>query len=455
MKLADRVAFSVSRSDRLIKHGARYWRIPLYSNAFYLMLGNGLGALLGIVFWAVAAHFYTTDAVGLIAAAIAAMAMLGSLSNLGLGIGLIRFLPGSGERTVPRINYSLTIVILLSILLSVIFLLGLGTWSPALIFFRRNAAAFIVFAIFTAATAITGVIDSIFVALRHAGFVTARGLLFTGLKLVLAIMLAGVSQAYGIFNSWGAALCVSLILSFFLFLPNLIHGYLPMPNLNWRGTGELMRYSLVNNLANLLAGLPGQLLPMMLLSRLGAQANAYFYVAWQIMAALLLIPFSISTSLFAEGCHDERELMDNAWRSLGLALAILVPLAIVIIVFSAFLLRIFGAAYAQNSSGLLQVLALSLFPVSVNQVFFTILRVQKRLKLLTALNGLIALAALLISYLLLPAMGTLGAGVGWLAGQGLAALWIIIGQGRNRMVWQKLSSLLSREVAEKNQEGGE
>ena len=36
----------------------RYRNIPLYYNAVYLIIGNVLGALLGFVFWFMAARLY-------------------------------------------------------------------------------------------------------------------------------------------------------------------------------------------------------------------------------------------------------------------------------------------------------------------------------------------------------------------------------------------------------------
>jgi len=416
----------------------RFWHVPLYSNALYLLAGNGLGAALGFVFWAVAARFYSTGDVGTMSAAIAALGLLGSLSNLGLGVGIIRFLPREDRQATDLINFSLSLVFITGALLAVIFLLGTGLWSPGLGSFRQDAGRFIVFTLFTAFTAMVSVADGVFIARRRAGFAMGRGLSMNVIKLILVAVFVGTLQAYGIFTSWGSALSISLLLGLFFFLPRLVPGFLPSPNLGWHGRGEMVRYSLVNNGASLLSGLPGQLLPIILLGRLGAEANAFFFIAWQIMSALAMVPMSVSTSLFAEGCHDEKELLGNTWRSLRLAFAILTPLIIALLFFSAPLLRVFGAEYAGHSTRLLQLLSLSLLPMTVNQVYFSILRVQKRLKALTILNGVIAVVTLAVTYPLLPHMGTMGAGIGWLASETAVALWIIFGQGRCGMILQEV-----------------
>lgn len=426
---------SLQTGTRPVRH---FWHVPLYSNALYLIAGNGLGAVLGFVFWAMAARFYAASNVGFIAAAISAVGLLGTLANLGLGTGLVRFLPQDGKKAAQLINFSLWLVFFTAALLTVIFLLGTGWWSPGLVTFRQNASHFLAFTLFSAFTAMAAVTDGVFIARRRAGFAMGRGLSMNVIKLLLVMMFATMTQAYGIFIAWGAALSISLLLGLFIFLPRLLPGFLPAPNLDWRGRGEVVRYSLVNNAAGLVAGLPGQLLPIILLGRLGAEANAFFFIAWQIMAALSMVPSSISTSLFAEGCHDENELLGNAWRSRRLAFAIMTPVIILLLFFADPLLRVFGAEYAGNSTQLLRLFSLSLLPITVNQVWFSVLRVHKRLWALTILNGIIALVTLAGSYLLLPYMGTQATGVGWLAGQTLVALWVVFGQGRGSIILQTL-----------------
>jgi len=402
------------------------WRVPLYSNAFYLIAGNGLGAVLGFVFWAVAARFYSTADVGLMSAAISAVVLLDSLSTLGLGTALIRFLPRDDQKAARLINFSLSLVFVTAAVSAVIFLLGTGVWSPGLSPFRRDAGRFLVFTLLAAFTAMTVIADGVFIARRRASFAMGRGLLMNGLKLLLVLAFAVTARAYGIFTAWGIAQIVALLLGLLFFLPRLVSGFRPVPNIEWRGKSEIVRYSLVNNVSSILAGLPGLLLPVVLLDHLGAEATAFFFIAWQIMSALASVPLSISTSLFAEGCHDEKDLVSNAWRGLRLALAILTPVVIALLLFSAPLLRILGAGYSGHSTRLLQVLSLSLFPGAVNQVYFAVLRVHKRLRVLTILNGVIAVVALAVAYLLMPGLGAMGACIGWVTAQVLVALLVLV-----------------------------
>ena len=99
--------------------------VSLYRNAIYLMVNSVLLVLTGFFFWMAAARLYPVEAVGLTSAAIAAIGLLTLLSTLGLDYGLIRFLPGSGEKARDMINSCFTVGGLISIALAFIFLAGL------------------------------------------------------------------------------------------------------------------------------------------------------------------------------------------------------------------------------------------------------------------------------------------------------------------------------------------
>ena len=142
--LADVVKTATSK-DRL----KRLFHIPLYSNALYLMIASAASALLGFVFWIIVARFYTPEDVGLASAAIAAIGLLALFSYLGLGAGLVRFLPGSGKDASSMVNTVFTISTLTSILAAFIFIAGLGFWSPALLFLRQNPIYLAAFVLFT------------------------------------------------------------------------------------------------------------------------------------------------------------------------------------------------------------------------------------------------------------------------------------------------------------------
>ena len=196
-KLVADILRIITSRDRL----KQLYHIRLYSNAAYLMIATSATAILGFVFWIVAARFYTPEDVGLASATIAAMGFVVSLSRLGLEMGLVRFLHQTGEDARATINTVFTIGLLASVTTALIFVAGLGFWSPALLFIKENPAYLAAFVVFTAASTLSTFADHTFVAKRRASFAMARGLIFSVLKLPLPILLAVFFQSFGIFAS--------------------------------------------------------------------------------------------------------------------------------------------------------------------------------------------------------------------------------------------------------------
>ena len=401
------------------------WGISLYSNALYLMMTSAIASLLGFVFWIIVARFYSPEDVGLASATIAAMALVTSFAGLGLGMGLVRFLPHSGENANSMINTALTIGILASIVGSFIFIAGLNFWSPALIFIRENPIYLAAFVIFTIASNMLHLTGSTFIAKRQAGFIVAQNLIFSLLKIPLPILLAAFFHSFGIFASWGISLCVALLLCFLLFLPRVQGGYRPFFALNRKVVNDILHFSLANYLADILRGAPILVLPIVVLNLLGAEHTAYFYIAWAIASAPGIVSFGLTTSLFAEGSHDEKRLGLNVWRSLKISCLTLVPAVILILAIAPWLLDLFGGAYAENGVTLLRILALSALPLTINIIFLDVKRVEKKLKVLVGLTAFAAIATLGLTYLLLPGMGIDGAGIAWLITQGTIALVVV------------------------------
>jgi O-antigen/teichoic acid export membrane protein len=409
--------------------------IPLYSNAIYLVVANAANALLGFAFWIVAARLYTTEDVGLASATISAVFLLTMLANLGLGYGLIRFLPNAGRNTSNMINSCFTIGGLTSIVTSLIFMAGLGFWSPALLSIRSNPFYLIAFILFTIVSTLTSLAEQAFVAGRRTGFILAKNLIFNLLRFLLVVLLASFFHAFGIFASWGISVGVACLVSIPLFLPRVLSGYRPFFAIN-RGTlNAIFPFSLANYAGNLFWAAPAFVLPIMVVNLLGAEPNAYFYIAWAISGVLTMIPGAGSLSLFAEGSYEEDKLEQNLWRSLKMVFVILVPLAILVMVLADKVLLLFGSAYAENAATLLRILSIAALPLAINVVYLSIKRVEKKLKVIISLSASMAVVTLVLSFCLMPLIGINGVGIAWLSAQGIIALVIVAGSVKKQ--WLK------------------
>ena len=178
---------------------------------------------------------------------------------------------------------------------------------------------------------------------------------------------------------------------------------------------------------------PFMLLPIIVVNLLGAEQNAYFYIAWMIATLLFHISTAISLSLLAEGSHFEDKLKENTIKSLKFVFLSLIPAIVIIILIGKWLLLVFGQSYSTNALYLLWVLAISSLPVSISFIYTSILRVTKRIKELVIIWGFIALVVLGVSYLIIPSIGIIGIGYTWLGTHCLVAIYAITS---GRRLWK-------------------
>ena len=129
------------------------------------MARDAATAVLGLAFWIVVARFYSPAEVGLAAALISVVGLLIIFSKLGLDFGLMRYLAKEEDKK-GMINTCYTISGLFSFLLAIIFVAGLGFWSPALVFVQKDLAILLLFIILTPMFSIFTLQSNAFVGMR-------------------------------------------------------------------------------------------------------------------------------------------------------------------------------------------------------------------------------------------------------------------------------------------------
>jgi O-antigen/teichoic acid export membrane protein len=411
----------------------RYVSTPLFRNATYLWVSTIVLSAFGFVFWTAAAWLYPADAVGYGAAAISAIALIAGFANLGLGFGLIRFLPERQESGARLINSVFLVTGAVGLAAAVIFLLGLDLWSPSLGVVRSHPIFAVTFLIASVALSLSTVLDQAFVATRTAHFVLIKnGTLSLG-KIVLVAVFALFFASFGIVAAQGLAAAALVALTIFFALPAARRGY--RPALQWEPSEvrSIFSFSVGNYAGALLFLAPGSVLTIMVLNILGPEEAAYFYVAWTIGQAASGFAGALSSSLFAEGSHGPDELGRIALRAtIGGSLVALV-MTFALLVLAEPVLRAFGPEYASNGSNLVRILALSIPAYLFLNIYVGVQRVRKRTGSIVIVAGAMAVTSLLAGYLLSHSMGLEGAGIGWLAGQGaaLTAIAIVLMLGRH------------------------
>jgi O-antigen/teichoic acid export membrane protein len=245
------------------------------------------------------------------------------------------------------------------------------------------------------------------------------------LKLLL-VLLVFVFKSFGIFGSWAAATFIALMSSLFLILPRIQRGYRFFPFVDKKEVSNILHFSFFNYLGDLFWNIPGLVLPIIVLNLLGTKSNAFFYMAWTLSAILTMIPGAVSRTLLAEGAYDETKLKYHVQRSFKMIIVLLVPAVILVWFLANKFLLLYGGLYSENAATLLRWLAVATLPLAINVVYFSIKRVQKKMKSVILMAAFTAITVIVTSYMLMPRLGIDGVGIAWLAGQSATAVIVVI-----------------------------
>ncbi len=346
----------------------------LFRNAIFLMSSAAVMSVLGFGFWVFVAHLYAPADIGVASALIAVTLLISNLSLLGLNSGLVRFLPDSKNQSAD-INAAIITAGSVAILVSAVYLSLSHRPTSSLSFIANSNWGAPLFMVLMAAVAVNSLTDSVFIANRRAAFHTAAYAVFGIVRLLLPLFLVRFTSM-GIFAAYIAAVIISLTVSLAFMYFYFDYHFLTAPN--WVLLRRSKKYASSNYVAVILAGLPSQIMPLLIISQLGKAEAAYFSMAWMMANLLYVIPSSITQSMLAESSNSIKRRGAHARSARRLLAIILVPIVAFAILMAPFVLRIFGANYAAGSTTVFQILALATFFIAINNIREATLNIEHR-----------------------------------------------------------------------------
>ncbi|HEY7587305.1 MAG TPA: polysaccharide biosynthesis C-terminal domain-containing protein [Thermoplasmata archaeon] len=408
---------------------------PLYRNAFFIMFSSVIGSGLGFFFWLVVARFFkSTNDVGWAVTLFQTVSFVATLGLLGLGVALVRFLPET-EKKVPLVNACLTIVGMGAILLTVVFLVGLPLWAKDFTSILESPAYLIAILVTSVALAFAPILDQVAIAMRRADVFAWRTLVFSLLKIPLAIvfaMFALTSGRIGIFMAIALAFVASTAVEGLIFLPRILPGFRPWPEMDFAHVGPMVRFSLGNYAATSIGGAGAFLLPLLIVNVLGPDAGteqaAFFYIATVVAGLLYIIPNATFTSFYAEASQRDANRPADERKAILLSLALLAPGVAVLWIFAFQMLTWFGEpAYAAGAVGALHILVFASVPAFLNSILGTRVRIRKETRPLIIGAAISTVVTLGAGYLLLLAYGIDGLAVAYVLGMAASTpyYWLV------------------------------
>jgi O-antigen/teichoic acid export membrane protein len=419
----------------MVRRISAHLKVPLFRNGYALVVNTVAAAGLGAAYWVVAARLYSIEDVGVNAAMISAMVLLAKLAQFNLVNALNRFIPSAGGDTARLIVGSYLVTVPLAGVAAAIFLMGLDWWAPELAIVRSGP---LMIAGFIAATMVWTVFvlqDAALTGLHRATWIPIENSAYGIVKIAVLAGLAAVAPAIGIFASWTIPLVLVLVPVNVLMFRRAVPTHIAATRESQTDfrAGEVARFAAADFFASLSWTVLIDLLPVVVLVLAGAEANAYFFLAWAIAYTLFLIAKNTGMSLIAEAAVDPARLRSYSRKVLIQTGGLVVPIAAVLIVAAPWVLRVFGAEYAAGGTTVLRLLAAASIPNIVIALYTSMVRIERRMKALAALYLTLGVMVLGLSVVLLDRLGIAGIGWAWLATLSLLALVLLVTE--LRMVW--------------------
>ena len=371
----------------------------LLESAALLAVGTGVAAVLGFVYWLIAARAFPAAAVGYAAAAISLMNFIGHLGEFGLGALMM------GEvKKFESPHRFIASGLLVAALCSAAFGLAYAALNTLLgLDFGNIARGYtaLAFALGCGLTSLTLVLDQALVGLSRSPAQALRNVAFAVCKLAL-LAAAPLLLAHSrldettILVSWLLGQLASILL-LAACAPDAARRLLGRPKLSL--LGPHVRDTLAHHGLNMANFAPGLLLPSLVVMVISPATNAAFYAAWTLINVAYLAPASLAQVVYAVGAEDRAELARRLRVSLGISMGAGVGVAIVCLVGAPFILSLFSPAYVPVASESLQLLGFSVFLIAIKYHYVAVQRVHNQMKtasLLVALGCVMELAGALV-----------------------------------------------------------
>ena len=403
-------------------------RSPLIRNGYALVLNAALTSVLGLVFWILAARLYSAEQVGLGAALLNMLLIIGNMAQLNLGNVLNRFLPVAGGRTSKLILFSYGVGTAAAFFISVCFVLAATFLAPSLGFLSQDTWAACWFVAASVAWTLFALQDCALAGIRQSTWIPLENAIYAISKICLLVYLAGtVPLGSGIFVAWITPLPVVIVGANLVIFCRLIQlknpSVEPIADINMHGLLRFFGWDYLGSVALTLA-LGGA--PLLVLNVAGPAATASYQLAWTISYSLYLIGRSMSISLLAEGVADQGRIATLTSDTFVHAVILLTVALVIVVAGAPLIMSLFGPYYTKEGIGLLRVLALSSMVWSLVTIYLAVARARGDLVMVAIIQIATLILALGLGAPFLYLMGAFGMGLAWLVAHGTVAVGILI-----------------------------
>jgi O-antigen/teichoic acid export membrane protein len=418
------------RAIGLLSAANRQWSDPLARSGLALLVNTGLTGVLGFGYWIIAARLFSTYAVGVAGALVAATTLFSGLGQLNLSGMLMRFLPKAEDRSRRLVLITYGCAAGVSALLAAICLMGVRNFAPPTSPLRLDIVQSTVLVLAVAATAIFTIEDSVLVGLRRAVWVPVENGTFGVAKICLLFVFAPLGTAFGVFVAWMIPLTLTIpVISLVLF-----YKFLPLPSKKRRESSfgreersKMIRFAMGDAAGGLFTQAWMYVLPVLITASLGASANALYFTSFLFSSTVDQVAGNYASPLTVEGAHSPEEIASLIRSALRHIFGIILPTVLTLVIIAPWVLRAFGDGYV-GATPLLRLLLLACLPKAFSVTYYAYCRVRGSTHKSALMQAYVCIATLSAVVLFARSFGLIGVGVATVVVQtsaGAAAWWAL------------------------------
>lgn len=404
----------------IFKNIRKIYADSLLRNSIYLVMTYFSNSILGFFFWMIATRYYVPDDIGIISAVLSGVFLVSTLSLIGLPMALVFYLPAHYKNANRIINSCMIIGIVISTIVSIIFILGIDIWAPQLKSILGDLGLIIIFIITAIMTTISSLMSGMFTAGKKSLFHMIRENVFGIIKIFLLILFLSFGSI-GIFISWSMGLIISIIIGFFLL--SKLWKYTPIFTFD-PIIKDMTKFSIGNYIAGICYNLPKLIFPIIIMNLISVESAGYFFIAMTIAGLLYAIPMSIIGPFLVESSNKEKFWI-NVNKAIKFSMYILIPGLLLFIIFGKYILNIFSPNYADNSFMTLIILSVTSIPLSLIMIFNTIRNAQEKVFITIIINAAVSIVTIILSIPLMKIWNIEGAAMAYLIANIIMASIII------------------------------
>lgn len=397
----------------------------LRRSSSFLILSSAIGAVFGFGFWLICARLTSSVQIGYSASLIAYMTLISTVTTLGLPNAVIRFLPNHKNKD-KYFSTALALTFISSIVIGSLLIEVIKYISPKLSLLISSTEIFSLLLSFLVLTSIGSIANSSLLAQKDSKNIFITALLLYPSRIIFPFIFFGLNVKSILIIVTGTTL-IGTIYEFYILYKK--HHKIVVFKLS--SLANSYKFTLGNFAGTIFGILPGTLVPIIVLNRLGPSLAAYFYIAMQFASILSVISSSSSQAFLSEASNDKDTIsymhhFNKAFKNLY---SLLIPATLAMIIIGTQILRLYGQAYYSNGAALLIILSIASLFIGINWLGDSLLNVQKRPFAYGYMNFINALLVVVIVYEL-SNKGLVSVGVGWLSAQAVTVFIYILLQYR-------------------------